>query len=239
MATLTIGSTVSGTATGVAGDGVTTVTATTSIFNASMVGQTLTVADETETPTILTCTSGTVVVVDGEYDFAGKAVSVSSNGIYNAPADFGGLATPMVYAHRSAGMPRLTQTSPERVFAYWRDQSTPQSARWFSLVPVAASATSLQTFQFVFASLPDEEVAIVYRYRKLAGDVTDAAGQYLPGAPMHCRTHMAAAQAEAEAWAGRDGGLYEGRYVEAMVDSIEDDADLDPVGEETLLDEYE
>jgi hypothetical protein len=50
---------------------------------------------------------------------------------------------------------------------------------------------------------------------------------------------MAAAQAEAEAWAGRDGGLYEGRYVEAMVDSIEDDADLDPVGEETLLDEYE
>jgi hypothetical protein len=24
-----------------------------------------------------------------------------------------------------------------------------------------------------------------------------------------------------------------------MVDSIEDDADLDPVGEETLLDEYE
>ena len=120
--------------------------------------------------------------------------------------------------------------------AAWRDSAGLDDPIRFAVAPVAAAKTALQTWQFLFSRLPSEPVTLNYRYQRAPVDVTDAATDYLPGAPIHCRTHEAAALAEAERYAGRTEGVEEANFREAMVDSIEADRDTEPVEVESLTD---
>jgi hypothetical protein len=95
--TLAIGSPTTGTATSVAG----TVTATSGIFKATMVGCTMTVTDYSGTDdleTIITgFTSATVVTVASTTSWAAKAISVSSTYRYELPDNFGSLRGEITY----------------------------------------------------------------------------------------------------------------------------------------------
>jgi len=180
LAQLSIGGAVTGIATGVADTDL--ITATTSIFDPSMVGLSITVAD-VDSFDIAGYTSGTVVSVDDGDDFAGKAVSVPSKGIYDLPADFGGLLGAFLYQHSGSDRPAIEERPPEWIQAQWRKDKVLGPPRYYALVPAAFVAATGQRWQAWLYPLPDEARVLRYRYRVLANALTDDPAVYPLGGP--------------------------------------------------------
>lgn len=182
-ALLTIGEAVTGTATGTTGG---VVTATTAIFDKSMVGLTMTISDTaTRTCEIIEFVSTTVVNTDDTTGFTSKGISVSSTGIYNAPSDFGGLIEGFTYAYdRGDGLPAIHRTSPKRVMEYWRDTNYTEESLWWALEPQTFVAATGQQRRFLFAPIPDEERVLNYRYRADVAPPTDSSNYPIGGPDM-------------------------------------------------------
>lgn len=221
LATITVGGAVTGTGTNVSG----TLTATASIFNLSMIGQTITVTDYDGAGTDLEAditgyTSGTVVTIDDTTAFAGKAISVESNGIYQLPADFGGLDGPVVYAYRAGeGSPPLKPASQRTIMAMWRETNRTSDTFRYAIVAREFAAATGQRYDLMMAPLPDESMQWLIPYRVLAGDITDSASIYLLGGSEHGLTVLECALAEYESRAGQVSGPHTVRAERMMRNS--------------------
>lgn len=103
VASLTLWGTVSGTVSGVpsysASTGKSTITATTAKFFATMVGKTLTFGTSGTTWTVTDYTSATVLQVSGDAsgEASGQAFTVTADGDYQMPDDFGGIVQGSLY----------------------------------------------------------------------------------------------------------------------------------------------
>lgn len=238
--TITVGGAVTGTATNVTG----TLTATASIFNQSMVGQTITVTDYTGTTDldteILSWTSGIVVTIDAAaaaYNFAAKAISIPASGVIAMPDDFGGLRSPPVYAHSEtygAG-PQIIEADPETILAMWRNSDQLTDASYYAIVGRAFAAATGQRFDMLVAPLPDEARRWNIFYNTLAPDITDSASVYLLGGELHADTILECALAEAEWRTTKTAGIHYQRSMEGMLASIALDRQLFSSAEQKFL----
>jgi hypothetical protein len=188
------------TATGVYSGGVTTVTASSASFFASMERKTLTVTGE-GTMTIAGYTSTTVVTVAGDHHWTGsKTFSIASDHKYVLPADFGSIVDDFVYGETAQSMLTRIMARPvmflREKIAMNLESSMPP--RFYALqTNRPADAGSLARSEILVFPSPDSEYLLYYRYRVRAiplADLTD----YPLGGPEHFGTIMAAAMAAAE-----------------------------------------
>lgn len=222
LAVLNIGGAVTGTGTSVSG----TLTATTAIFNPSMVGLTITIANTTTiTTTITAYTSSTVVTLDDTTSFSAKALSIAASGIVSLPDDFGGLPSPVVYVYAEDGETTIpVQAVSERtIYEHWRDDETPDEPYYYCLVASPFVGGTGQRWRLLFAPVPDEARQLLIPYDFLLPDITDAA-VYLPGGgPAMDYCWAEAAFARAELITGRTVGVHEMMFQKAMAAAIEHD----------------
>lgn len=178
---LSIGGASTATASGTVGG---VVTATSDIFDASMVGLTMTISDTTtRTAEITGYTSESEVDTTDTTGFSSKTISVEASGIVAAPSDFGGIITGFTYARNSGqNLPKLIERDAEVILAMWRDSNVLLDAYYWALAPAEADSSSSQGWKFLFAPLPDEAQVLNYTYRVKPAEPSDTS-TYPPGGP--------------------------------------------------------
>lgn len=240
-AELSLAAAITGTATGVLAAGLTTITATTAIFDPIQVGDSITVTTVTLPMVIASYASSTVIVATLGESFAGKAVSLPHHGIYALPAGFDGFLEPPVYA-LAAGLatPDLVEVSPQRLFEMRRESNAVGTPRYYALVADAAAATgTAQTYSLAVAPRPEATRLLLYRYRLAAPDLTDAADKYPLGPPSMSLLYRAAALADAELVTGHIPGPWEEAYQRLMVTALDADMALFDTGEPLRMESSE
>jgi len=222
IAQLTVGGAQTGTASGVAATNI--VTATTAIFDVSMVGLTMTVTDVGDLE-ISGFTSTTVVTVSTlAANFATKAVSVESTGIVALPSDFGGILRPPVLQFASAKTsPELVEVSPESVQRDWRDSNSLAPPEKYAQVSLTFTAATGQRHQLWVSPIPDESRVLRYRYRVHEEPLTDAT-TYPVGGPDFTDVVLEAGMAACESSRNILNGPHEVKYQQMVQAAIEMDA---------------
>jgi len=224
-AEITLAATVTGTATGVYDDDAeqTTITATTGIFCPEHDGDTITVTDVGDL-TIVDYTSSTVVVADEGEDFEAKAVSLPTNGIYDLPADFGGLVNDLFYPNEDDDSESYIRTGAvERILALRRDNPDVGDPEQCAVAPKAFTAATGQRWQLWVYPRPDAARIWRYRYNILPAALTDAA-VYCVGSPMIDLAVLYAAYASAEHDMAHKPGYYEQLFAQQLAGAIAADA---------------
>lgn len=162
LATITIGAAQTGTATG---DSSGVVTATTDMFDTSMVGLVMTVTDVGDV-TIEDWVQADIVNTTGSTAFSSKAISVSSTGIYDLPAAFGGIVNPFTYVGSQTDQtPALLEVTPETIFRMWRDDGRADDAFCWALAPATMVVATGQRWKLLVAPVPDASRVLAYRHR--------------------------------------------------------------------------
>ena len=223
LATLTVGSSVAGTATSVSG----TVTATSAVFNISMLGLTMTVTDydgagNDLTTTITSVTSPTVVVVAATDNWASKTIAVAGNGILDLPADYGGMVDRPVFRYDSTlAWPRLQESSPEDILDHWRLPIATAEPRYYAVVPKAFAATTGDRWELWLAPVPTTTRYMQYRYAVKPDALTDEADVYPLGGYDAAMKALALAAWEADT---ASGNYWQGQADIELLRAIEHDA---------------
>ena len=218
--TLDLWDTTTGTAVGqpTYADPVSTVTASTSIFKESMIGHNL-VFDTSETGyPIASYTSGTVVKVTG--DASGEAsadtLTITADGYYWLPTDFGGFVNPPEYPYgASADNPNLTRSSPEEIRRYWKDQSTTDTdqPKYYAVEPKEFVAATGQEWRLLVSSkLLDADYVLHFRYRAVGAALTDSTTVYPLGGSDYEEVILQAGRAAAELHGSDTQGQHEATY---------------------------
>jgi len=158
-----------------------TVTATTASFYPSMIGHTITATVSGYTYTVTGYTSSTVVTVAPSANAStGVAFTMTADGRYALPSDFGGWEDKPVYAYDAYGMIDLEERSSDVLEALHRDITDVGTTEYYCVVPKAADSSVVQGWWLYVHPITEYTRTVNYRYR--AGDVapTDAA-VYPPG----------------------------------------------------------
>lgn len=222
---LTLSGPISGTATSVAG----AVTATTDIFNESVVGLDVVVTDYDGAGNDLTTqisgyTDADQITVEATDNWAAKAIEVEACGIYDLPSDFGGFIRKPVYYSHDDDTPELREASPEDIFRMWRDDDSPEEARRWAVTSKAFVAATGERFQLLIAPRPDESRVILYRYTRIPDRLTDSTAVYLIGGGMFSEAIKYCCLAEAEFATGRTAGVMAARADKELSAAIDVDA---------------
>jgi hypothetical protein len=234
VADLAILANITGTAKGVydAGTDLTTITATTDIFVASQVGDTIAVTAGGGVGVdlalvIASYTSSKVVVANAGNAFDAKAVSLPHTGIYTLPADFGGLVEAPAYPYPSgAAAPEWREESVEEIFEMWRHSKSVGTACRFALVALPQVSGAKQTWAIVVAPKPAANRVLRYRYVIDAPAAADSATAYPLGGPLMGLLYEAAALADAEMRTSGNPGRWAEKYALLMAGCIDRDKTL-------------
>ena len=221
---LTVSYQTAGTATGVYdASAYTVITATADKFEPSHVGDDIVVAD-TGTFTVVKWVSATVVWIDGDNAFAGKTFTIPNEGIYDLPADFGGLVDKPVPVYSTTQERReLQEVTPEEILTDWAEVNTLGTPCKFAVVSKTFTAATGQRWRIMFSPRADEEDRLVrYRYVVIPAKLTDSTVIYPLGGAVHAQTILLAALAEWEARRSAPG-FFEARYQRAFAASIDHD----------------
>jgi hypothetical protein len=226
--TITIWPTTTTGAVTVGGAGDTTLTVIADTFYASMVGRTI-VADTTENSyTIESYTSATEIAVDSDASAdTGDTFTITADGTYALPDDFGGLVSPFVYTYSSSeSLNDLTEITPEKLDEYQRDDDDTDDPDYFTVVPRSIVSTG-QRWDVIFYRTPDTVRTLRYRYQRRADALTDSASVYPLGTPKFHQAVLYAALAAAEYVTYKNPGYYAlNMYPEAIEAAIDEDSGL-------------
>ena len=215
--TLTIWPEVTGTVNGSASysapTGLSTITATEASFYASMVGRTFTF-DTSETGyTIAGYTSTTVVTVTGNAsgEAAGDTFTIVPDA-YRLASDFAEMVADPIVSTDMSNPPRLDKRTDEDVLnrIYASDQIT-GPPKMYAIQPAAFSATVGQQWDMIVYPIPDQEYALIYRYR-FEVDTMTADAEYPVGGSVLSLAILGAASAVWEERAGQTKGLQSELY---------------------------
>ena len=186
----------------------TTLTATASAFDDSMIGHNLTFTTSEEAYEIVAVTSTTIVVLEGDAsaEASGDTFSIDCKGYHDAPTGFRGIKVPPVWAYSASGNRyRLERVSPAQIRAMWRDSVTTGYTRYWSLEAETFDSSASQTYRFLVAPVPIEDmVASMQIYSRVADP---AAGKFFPGGEMVSMAIRDAALAEVELISGGTRGV--------------------------------
>jgi|GEM_PF-3468010 len=211
VASLTFWPTASGTA---AVGATTTITdATNKPFLPTMIGKTITFTASGRTYTIASVTSTSVCVVTSTAaDDAGTAFTITADGTYRLPDDFGGMIDPFVFTENVAAPMRLVERPAAYIRQLWAE--TVNVTTWpqlFAIEPVAFVAATGLRHQVIVWPQPASAVSAYYRYRVQPTRMTSDT-EYPLGAARHSMTILDAILCENELQNGQAQGPFFPRY---------------------------
>ncbi|MEW6439245.1 MAG: hypothetical protein AB1508_19005 [Pseudomonadota bacterium] len=189
-------------------------------FLASMVGQTIVSTVGSYVITAYTSPSTVTVATDATAD-NGNAFTMTCDGLYRLPDDFGSFAGPLTFTSQTAHMPVcMCGEAHIRVLT----QRCPVSGRprYGAVRPCVATGTGGQRYDMLFYPTPNGRYTLAFRYQMLPGELT-AAAPYPAGGMLHGETIKYACLAAAEA-EYRDGqSEMMARFAERLQASIHHD----------------
>jgi len=178
--------------------GQSTLTAQTATFYPSMVGSSITI-DSTDYE-ILTYTSSTVIVVDGNPSAAeATAFTITSAGNYRLPGDCGSIQGPLtLYDPDGTCYRPITFTSEQRIRQNrMQDYDLTGFPSWAAVRPLSTAGTTGQRFELMVWPTPDQTYQLEYRYIILPPKL-DATNKYPLGGLAHGETIKASCLSVAE-----------------------------------------
>lgn len=222
--TIIIWPTATGTMT-ISGGAGTTCTAAAAAFYPSMVGATLVADTSSNEYTISSYTSSTVVTLasDASGD-TGDTFTITPNGLYYLPSDFGGNIEEIHYVDDDYSVIDLIESRPEIVAGKWADSTDAGTPEYWSVLSKSASATTGQRWYLYVHPATEYVRTLRYRYRVLINVLTDSTSVYPPGGADHCDTVLALGVAEAERMSGHTAGIMEAAAQEALRASVDLDS---------------
>ncbi len=177
---------------------VTAVTADDAMFYENMVDSGETVTIGSTGYTLLDVTSTTVCHVSGNASGAADEAtcSVTADGDYRLPADYGAIAGPLTHATSSGYWPVkiVGESALRHVRRYNAGSGTPTIA---AIRPLAIVQTTLQEFDLLLHPIPNVAYELTYRYHVRLSEITDT-NKRLPGAADHSEIILQACLAAAE-----------------------------------------
>ena len=230
VSTLDIGpttGTVSGTPTYDAGTGLSTITATASIFEDRMDddGNSTTIEFDTSgnSYTISSVTSATVVVVSGDAssETADDGITISGQYIYDLPDNYGGIDGGFTYT--SSNMRRVIPVVSELFIRKKRaGLNTTGVPDYCAVRPKSSDNTSGQRYEVLFYPRPSSNYTLEYSYIPLM-DVLTASAPYPWGGEPHTETIIASCLAVAEERLNDTRGEKWNRFMERLRASVDFD----------------
>jgi len=175
----------------------TTVTATAAKFFPSMVGHSI-VFLSGNSYTITGYTSSTVITVSSTAAAdSSTTFTVTSDGVYRLPDDFGGMDSTEMAFEANNGDDRVIQlTSEPMVVDSWQFSTTTARPSMAAIRPLSNSAGTGQRNDLVVAPIPDTDYVVSYRYNVLPNALTT--GLYPYGGMAHGETIRMCCLAAAE-----------------------------------------
>lgn len=201
-------------------DGGTTVTASTSIFTAAMVGGTITFATSGHTYTISAYTSGTAVTVSETIAGETGADTFTVTGYYefNLPAGFGQITGPVTFNDTTYG--GFLECVGDGQIRLRQQQSTSygRPTEYGLFWKPRTSLTTAQVCALRVWPRPDALYTLIIPY-SLAPDVVDLT-EYPPAGPWYAALYRAACLAVAESKFMEARGLKYQEFMEALQSAI-------------------
>jgi len=199
-------------------DGTVTATGGTPFF-ASLVGRSIVITGDA-TYTISGYTSSTVITVSTDASSAsGATFSITTEGLYGLPDDFGGWGGSIVLSPDDNAGPRI-QIVPDEHIRYLRQEGsdTVGTPRYASLLPRAFTPETGQRWDMRLWPTPDGEFTL--QYRKFIQYDKMAATHYVAGGPPAAEALRLCCRAEADARINDATGQWEQRAQQALVNAI-------------------
>lgn len=211
----------------VGGAGDLTLTVAADTFYASMVGKAI-VAD----------TSGTSYTIDGYTDAknvtvtadasadTGDTFTITTDGTYQLPDNFGGMVDDFVWEYSSTSiLGNLQEIDLDSMDKHQRDDNNTGTPVYWTIHP-RSFVTTGQRFDVTVHPTTDTTRTLRYRYRRRPDILTDDAAVYTLGSPTFHQAVENAGMAEAELNTAHTPGLWESRYGEAYKAAIREDTSL-------------
>jgi hypothetical protein len=186
------------TATGTAAAGLTTtVTATTAKFFPSMIGHSI-VFTAGSTYTITGYTSSTVITVSSTAAAdSSKAFTVTADGVYRLPDDFGAMDSERIaFAANNQDSRTITFASEPLIVESWQMNTQVSRPALAAVRPLSNSAGTGQRFDLVTAPISDADYVVSFDYNVHPNAITTT--QYPYGGMQHAETIRLACTAKAE-----------------------------------------
>lgn len=225
---LTLWRTITGTiSSAVHSGGLTTVTATTAVFQPSLDTSHVLIDDSTDNEyAFYSYTSTTVIVVSGDASAETDTFAIAGNDTYRAPDNFGRLLDRMWF-DGSQGQERMwiEQRSADQIEQY-RSDGLSGFPRYVALVPVLNSVGQ-QRWNFMFYPEPDAAYVLRYRYTVLP-DVVTSSSPYPYGPPWFADLLVTAVRSEAELEFRREYGQHEAAFQAKVLAAIVQDRSTGP-----------
>lgn len=193
-------------------------------FVDSMIGKTITITSDGDV-VIQSVTSSTVVVLTTTPNpvVSSKTFSISSNGDYQLPTDFGSMMGHLTYApdagylqvhiHSEGEVRRLRQTASAIT-------GRPTMA---AIRPKAVDATAEQLYELMLYPEPGSNYTLSYQYRVLVNKLTTT-NKFPLGGQVHSETIKASCLAVAEQAEDDTRGIHWQQFMERLAASISYDS---------------
>lgn len=214
--TLSLWGSITGTMT-VSGGSNTTVTADSSVFYPTVVGQTI--VSTNGSYTISAYTSGTVVTVSTNASAdTGEDFTITATGNYRLPDDFGGIDGEMFFASGTSYAPVkiMGQADILRMRSQCDETGIPRCAavRWTN-----SDSSTFQACELMVFPLPDQVYTMNWRYRKLPDALVATTNEYPFGHLSFSELFRTGCLAAAEEFKGVPG-VHSARYQQLLAEAI-------------------
>jgi len=158
--------------------------------------ESLTIGDNTYPIASVTSTTVCVVTGDAQAETDETECSVTADGDYRLPADYGAIAGPLTFAVSSGYSPIkiVSETAIRRVRRHNSGTGTPVMA---GIRALAIDQTALQEFDLLLYPIPNTAYELTYRYHVRLSEIDDTNCR-LPGAADHSEIILQACLAAAE-----------------------------------------
>jgi len=209
---------------------ISTVTATTSVFYNTMVGKTLTFDTSGTGYVIAGYTSGTVITVTGDAsgETSGDDFTITADGSYLLPDDFGSLHGAIRYPVDEGRRPLIT-TSENRISEMMAESDEDGEPVYVAIrLRSGFVGTSGQRWDAFFYPIPDEHWAMTYSYNVLMPYQVSSTTTYPAGGMPHGEAIKFAALSAAELMLDDRKGLMWDQYQQTLTQSIDYDRRLAP-----------
>lgn len=221
----------------------TTIVATTAIFYDSMVGHTLSVtggSDWTITATNGThSTAGTTATVSADPTGETGVITVTADGDYRLPDDWGGIVSRMVY-DSSTGRAPLQWVAPEQILQLRNEYTSTGYPTVAAVIAVSNDGTDGQRWNLMLHPTPGGDYTFNYQYSVLP-DALSASATYPYGGTQFREVLMAACEAVCEMEKlGHRAGMW-ANFVSALHSAILRDRESTggkEIGKNTCPEEY-
>ena len=223
VAWASITGTVSGSASYDGGTGLSTITATASVFYSTVPGQTFVFDTSSTEYTIDSYVSGTQIKVTG--DASGEAAddtfTITSNGNYQMPDDFGGMEGDLTFGE-DEGWVTIPLVGEGQIRSLRQTESGTGRPEFAALRPKPMDATVGLRWELLLHPSCDSTYNLSYRTNVFPAKL-DTTNKYPLGGAAHSETVLESCLAIAELRGNDERGIHQAKFLERLAASIQYD----------------